>query len=199
MAEEPQDDATGVPAEAAAGAPVAPRPSRRGRTLAIFAPLALAWLAADLATKAWANSFAVGDVIGGPYLGLVRFRLAHNTGGAWGMFGDATVALGVLSVVVCTALLAYLIVVARRASALEAVGVALVWAGGIGNAIDRFALGYVVDFIDLVFIDFPTFNVADIGVTCGFVLFFVGLALQAHRADAAAPGAGDDAGAGRDA
>ena len=50
-------------------------------------------------------------------------------------------------------------------------------AGGIGNAIDRFAQSYVVDFIEFSFIDFPVFNVADIGVTCGFVLLFIGLIL----------------------
>ena len=61
----------------------------------------------------------------------------------------------------------------------------VVVAGGLGNAIDRFALGYVVDFIEPVFIDFPVFNVADIGVTCGFVLFFAGM-LWSMRKDAPA-------------
>lgn len=42
-----------------------------------------------------------------------------------------------------------------------------------------------VDFIDTVFISFPTFNVADIGVTCGFVLFFAGM-LWSMRKDAPA-------------
>ena len=35
-------------------------------------------------------------------------------------------------------------------------------------------LGYVVDFVDLSFMDFPVFNIADIGVTCGLVLFLIG-------------------------
>ena len=43
--------------------------------------------------------------------------------------------------------------------------------------------GYVVDFIEPVFIDFPVFNVADIGVTCGFVLFVAGMILAYRRAD----------------
>ena len=68
-------------------------------------------------------------------------------------------------------------------------------AGGIGNALDRFTLGYVVDFIEPVFIDFPVFNVADIGVTCGFVLFLAGMLLSWHRGDRAdaqaAPGPGE--------
>ena len=66
----------------------------------------------------------------------------------------------------------------NEVNACQTVGIALIVAGGIGNAIDRFMQGYVVDFIEFSFIDFPVFNVADIGVTCGFVLLFIGLFLS---------------------
>lgn len=46
-------------------------------------------------------------------------------------------------------------------------------AGGIGNMIDRVALGYVVDFISFVLIDFPIFNVADCYVVCATIVLFV--------------------------
>lgn len=153
----------------------------RRRNLCIFAVVVLLWLAADIATKAVCNGYGPGEIIAGPFLGLVQFRLAHNTGAAWGMFDDSTFALGVLSLVVCAALATYLVISAKRANLAEVVGVALVVAGGLGNALDRFTLGYVVDFIDTTFISFPTFNVADIGVTCGFVLFFVGMFWSARR------------------
>ncbi len=174
-------------ANARSGAPAAPRPrpSRRGRNVALFVPVAVVWVMLDLAVKAWFNQFPAGTVVVGPLAGLVRFRVAHNTGGAWGMFGDATIVLGVLSLAVCAGLLGY-VLLSRRATAGEALGAALVFAGGLGNAVDRFTLGYVVDFIDPVFIDFPTFNVADIGVTCGFVIFFAALFLRAHREEAEA-------------
>ncbi len=172
----------------------------RRRNLCVFAAVVLLWLAADIATKAVCNGYGLGEVIAGPFLGLVQFRLAHNTGAAWGMFDDSTFALGVMSLLVCAALTAYLIATARRANLVEVVGIALVVAGGLGNALDRFTLGYVVDFIDTTFIEFPTFNVADIGVTCGFVLFFVGMLWGMRRdglttacADAGQPGAVDAA------
>lgn len=172
----------------------------RRRNLCVFAAVVLLWLAADIATKAVCNGYGPGEVIAGPFLGLVQFRLAHNTGAAWGMFGDSTFALGVMSLLVCAALAAYLIATARRANLVEVVGIALVVAGGLGNALDRFTLGYVVDFIDTTFIEFPTFNVADIGVTCGFVLFFAGMLWGMRRdglttacADAGQPGAADAA------
>ena len=49
----------------------------------------------------------------------------------------------------------------------------LIIGGAIGNMIDRVFLGYVVDFIQATFIDFPVFNVADICVVCGAIMMFV--------------------------
>ena len=45
--------------------------------------------------------------------------------------------------------------------------------GGIGNMIDRVALGYVVDFIDFTLINFAVFNVADSFVTVGACILLV--------------------------
>ena len=45
-----------------------------------------------------------------------------------------------------------------------------VFAGGLGNLIDRVRLGYVVDMIEVEFIQFPVFNVADCFITCGCIL-----------------------------
>lgn len=143
-----------------------------------FALVAIAWVAFDRITKAYFDAaYTLGQV--SPFeLPLFHFRLVHNTGMAWGMFGDSTFALGVLSCVVCIAI-ACAFAFWRRLfghapNALETFGLSLVFAGGLGNAIDRFAQGYVVDFIEFTFVDFPVFNIADIGVTCGFVLVVLG-------------------------
>ena len=45
--------------------------------------------------------------------------------------------------------------------------IAAVYAGGLGNMIDRVRFGYVVDMIETLFMDFPVFNVADCFITCG--------------------------------
>ena len=50
-----------------------------------------------------------------------------------------------------------------------------IFAGGLGNMIDRLRLGYVVDMISLDFIRFPVFNVADCFITCGCVALLVHL------------------------
>ena len=52
-----------------------------------------------------------------------------------------------------------------------------IWAGGLGNMIDRVRLGYVVDMIEVEFIRFPVFNVADCFITCGCVLLIAHLVL----------------------
>ena len=53
--------------------------------------------------------------------------------------------------------------------------VVAVFAGGLGNMIDRVRLGYVVDMIETEFIRFPVFNVADCFITCGCILLLVHL------------------------
>ncbi|MFR3452587.1 MAG: signal peptidase II [Collinsella sp.] len=70
----------------------------------------------------------------------------------------------------------------------------------LGNAIDRLMLGYVVDFIATDFIDFPVFNVADIGICIGVFFAFVGFMFlsPAAKVDATAElNARDEAAAAR--
>ena len=54
--------------------------------------------------------------------------------------------------------------------------IAAIYAGGLGNMIDRLRLGYVVDMIETQFMDFPVFNVADCFITCGCIALFASLA-----------------------
>ena len=116
-----------------------------------------------------------GGILAGPFAGLIDIRLVHNTGGAWGIFEGNPSALGIFSIAVCVLLIAYYLWQRHEVNLVQTIGIALIVAGGIGNVIDRFTLGYVTDFIEFAFIDFPVFNVADIGVTCGFVLLLLGL------------------------
>lgn len=157
--------------------------SYRARNAVVLAVVGIVWLALDIVSKRFfSEALANGGSVDSPVPGLFHFALVHNTGGAWGMFGDSTMPLAILSIVVVVALSVYLLAFAPRANLGQALGVALVVAGGIGNVIDRLSLGYVVDFIELSFMDFPVFNIADIGVTCGFVLLIVSLLAEWRRA-----------------
>lgn len=53
--------------------------------------------------------------------------------------------------------------------------IAAIWAGGLGNMIDRLRLGYVVDMIEVEFMQFPVFNVADCFITCGCFALLISL------------------------
>lgn len=166
------------------------------RRFAVFIPIVVVWLFLDQASKLFFNgSYHAGQVISDPILGIFRFHLVYNTGGAWSIFSGATWALGTFSLVVCIALTAYLALAPQHPNAGELIGISLVVAGGIGNAIDRFTLGFVVDFIEPTFIDFPIFNIADIGVTCGIILFIVSLLIH-ERTEAKRAARGSENGGG---
>ena len=166
------------------------------RRFAVFIPIVVVWLVLDQASKLFFNgSYHAGQVISDPILGIFRFHLVYNTGGAWSIFSGATWALGAFSLVVCIALTAYLALTPQRPNTGELIGISLVVAGGIGNAIDRFTLGFVVDFIEPTFIDFPIFNIADIGVNCGIILFIVSLLIH-ERTEAKRAARGGENGGG---
>ncbi len=146
----------------------------KGKRSLVFAVVAILWLVLDIVTKGIANSHTVGQVFAVPLPGIIDLKLVHNTGGAWGMFGDMTLLLGIISALICVAIIVF-VFFCKDLTSLSVISLALVFAGGLGNAIDRFEYGYVIDFISTAFIDFPVFNVADIGVTCGIVLFLISL------------------------
>lgn len=53
--------------------------------------------------------------------------------------------------------------------------IAAVYGGGLGNMIDRIRMGYVVDMIQVDFMNFPVFNVADCFITCGCIAILISL------------------------
>ena len=147
-------------------------------------------LASDLVSKALAeralDSHTVVPVLGD----VLRFHLVYNTGAAFGLD------FGVYSrwILLVTALLAlvFLTQMAWSASPLDRfrlLALGLVAGGATGNLLDRIRSSQgVVDFIDLGFgaTRFPTFNVADIGVSAGAVLLAVSFWLADSRARAEA-------------
>ena len=162
-----------------AALPSAVGASRVGRNAGMFALVCVAWLAFDRITKVFVDSsYSVGQVIVPDTLAILKFNLVHNTGAAWGVFSGSTITLGVVSALLCALIAAFTVYELKRGSLLEMAALGLVFAGGVGNMVDRFMYGYVVDFITPTFIDFPTFNVADIGVTCGIGLLVVILVTQ---------------------
>ena len=124
----------------------------------------------------WTKYLAVQHLADGTVVqavpGVFDFLYVENRGAAFGMLQDTRWFL----IVVTVALIAAILVFALRckSKSLWLIGaVTLIVAGGIGNLIDRFLSGFVVDFIHLLFMDFPCFNVADICVCIGAVLLAI--------------------------
>jgi signal peptidase II len=114
----------------------------------------------------------------------VQFRLVHNQGAAFGL--DLGVWQRWIFLAIAVAAIVWLFLAARQAAPgdhLRQFAVAFVAGGAAGNAIDRIVSARgVVDFIDIGAgtLRWPTFNVADIAVTCGAIA----LALSLWREDA---------------
>ena len=99
---------------------------------------------------------------------LLSFTYVENKGIAFGMFsGGRFVFIAVTLVILFLVLTIIFKPPKEKRSVFLKSGGALVVSGAIGNLVDRILYGYVVDFIEVKFIDFPVFNVADIAVCVG--------------------------------
>lgn len=114
--------------------------------------------------------------------GVFQFRYAENTGVAFSFLSDSRWLIVAANLILIAAVLIYLYTRKPRSRLLK-LGLCMVAAGGIGNLIDRIALGYVIDFIELTFMRFAVFNFADICVTVGAGLSAISLLRKGESAD----------------
>ena len=109
--------------------------------------------------------------------GLFSLSYVQNDGAAFSSFKGMQWLFAVIFVVF-TALIIWEFSKKRMPfSDFERWCIAAVYAGGLGNMIDRVRLGYVVDMIHTTFMEFPVFNVADCFITCGCILMMIDLFL----------------------
>lgn len=107
--------------------------------------------------------------------GLFHLTYVQNTGAAFSSF-EGQQWLFVLVFAVFTAAIIWEFSGKRWPfTDLERWLVVSIYAGGLGNMIDRIRLGFVVDMIEVDFMRFPVFNVADCFITCGCVLLIAHL------------------------
>ena len=134
---------------------------------------------ADHATKIMALERLSGGRVFEIIPGFFDFSLAFNTGAAFGLGRNwpewlrNTVFLGLSSVAVVG--IAYLNFYYRRSLWLVRLSVILMLTGAVGNLIDRYRHGYVVDFIHFYYQrwHYPNFNVADSCICVGVTLFVI--------------------------
>ena len=144
--------------------------AERGRRSSLSVIWVIAAVALDQAVKYWTvhTVRAAGSIPGIP--GLFRFVYVENRGAAFGSFEGMR---ALLIAVTCAAVggIVWAMKKGLISGRLGRLSACMILAGAIGNLIDRIRLGYVVDMIDLTFMKFAVFNVADCFVCVGTALF----------------------------
>lgn len=149
--------------------------------------IAAGWLLLDQVTKIWAVRATMDPISVIP--GFLSFSLSYNRGALFGWLSSVAdpwrpIILTGLPILAVGAIICMLLKLERHESYAR-FGLAIVLGGAVGNVLDRVVYGHVVDFLD-VYIGWeplagrlfkwfgtnrwPTFNVADVGLSCGAAL-----------------------------
>ena len=103
---------------------------------------------------------------------VIDFVYVKNNGAAFNILSGKIELLSLISVVFAVGVIWY-IIYKKPQNKMFRFSLMLLFAGAVGNVIDRIFRGFVVDFIKTTFIDFPVFNIADIAIVCGAILLSV--------------------------
>lgn len=127
-----------------------------------------------------------------PVLPSFNLTLMYNTGAAFSFLAGAggwqRWFFVVLAAVISVALAVWLVRL-RRGQHWQALALALILGGAVGNLIDRLLYGHVVDFIQLYYQNWywPTFNLADSAISVGAVLLIIDSLLETRQQRASNP------------
>jgi signal peptidase II len=145
-----------------------------------LAPLLLAALAVglDQLSKRWALDHLATGTIQPLLPGLLQLQRVSNTGAAFSLFAGAPNQLGLVSALVSLGLL-FWILWRPPAGPWNVLALGLLLGGAVGNGIDRWRHGAVVDFLEFVPIHFPIFNLADVAINLAVACFLIDL-LRPH-------------------
>jgi signal peptidase II len=153
--------------------------------------ISLLVIAVDQLSKLWIErTMELGDgFVALPVLDIVR---AHNSGAAFSFLATAggwqRWAFTAVALVISVLLVTWLRKLALATHSLLAGGLTLILGGAIGNVVDRFEHGYVVDFLSAHWgaAYFPAFNIADAAITFGAGCVILDAFLESRRERAAA-------------
>ena len=102
---------------------------------------------------------------------LFSLDFVKNYGAAFNIFSGNRIFLSSISIIF-SILLIYLILRKNTLYLLDLLSYSFILGGTFGNGLDRIFRGFVIDFINLNFINFPVFNIADISINIGFFFLF---------------------------
>ena len=140
----------------------------------LYAIVAIIAIILDQVVKYLVETHVVLNAVGSDLVklipGVVHVTNVHNLGGAFNMLQGARW----LFIVICVLFVVVVIFVLARGvikTPLARWMAVFVLAGAVGNCIDRIICGYVVDMLEVEFLRFPVFNLADIYITVGAIAF----------------------------
>ncbi len=134
----------------------------------------------DQVVKYWAvQTLTAGAIAIIP--GVFELTYVENRGAAFSLLQNQ---VWLFVIITCVVLCAIFFCLYKRMmrTRLGVCALLLVASGAVGNLIDRVVRGYVVDLFYFRLIDFPVFNVADVFVVCGGILFVYYVLVQHDRA-----------------
>ena len=112
--------------------------------------------------------------------GVFHFTYVTNKGAAFGLFRESGGWLRWLSLTVSLGLMA-LAWFGPKMQRWEQVGYGFILAGALGNGIDRFLFGEVIDFLDIRLINFAIFNIADVCINIGIICLLISAFGQSEK------------------
>lgn len=104
---------------------------------------------------------------------FLNFIYTENRGVAFGIASNNTILIVLMNVIILAIIIKFLKDKFSKTNYIIILSLIMILAGGVGNLIDRIAMGYVIDFINVNILNFPVFNVADISITLGVIMIMI--------------------------
>lgn len=136
----------------------------------IYIIIIILGLILDRLSKVYAINNFIENPIEGP---LINLTYLENRGAAFGILQDKRFFFLLITIAIVCYLLYYFYKSYKANPTILNVSLSMIIAGALGNFYDRLINGYVVDFIEFSFFNFPVFNIADIFVTLGCALMII--------------------------
>ena len=136
----------------------------------IYVLIIIVGLILDRLTKILATKNFIENPIEGP---IINLTYLENRGAAFGILQDKRIFFLLITVAIVLYLFYHFYTTYKTNPKILNVALAMIISGALGNFYDRLVNGYVVDFIEFSFVNFPVFNIADIFVTLGCALMII--------------------------
>lgn len=104
--------------------------------------------------------------------GIFSLTYVENRGAAFGILQNARWVFIIATIIAIICMVVYKIKYKPTEKTVN-IALCLVLSGAVGNMIDRIMHGFVVDMLEVTFIDYPVFNVADCFVVIGAILLAI--------------------------